>query len=435
VPTNAIEQADPEVWQAIAAERRRQQTGLEMIASENYTSPAVLAAQGSVLTNKYAEGYPGRRYYGGTGEVIDKIETLAIERAKALFGAEYVNVQPHAGSQANAAVYMAVCELGDRVMGMDLSAGGHLTHGSPANFSGKLYEIHSYGVDRETERMLHRTIQRVTEDLDALRFNTAIAAMMELTNHLTPLPSRPRRVLETFVLLLGPFAPHLAEELWRALGHAETLAYEPWPAFDAALTRAEDRLYVGGWVGAKKPDRGCWYERIEAGLRASSDDGVVRRIGETRGRAVARAFDFTAQLGDEGWLGDGYELTNPGNIEIPEQAELPLELAARLEPWVHQPAPDEPESGLGSTSGPFWLVNSALVASTGDERAPLFAVRGLAPLRHLPHAAGKRVGESARSVRPPGRALPRKSCRFGRRGGRITVRFAASALSLSLYHI
>ena len=110
-----------------------------------------------------------------------------------------------------------------------------------------------------------------------------------------------------------------------------------------AMTRAEDRLYVGGWVGAKKPDRGCWYERIEAGLRASSDAGVVRRIGEPRGRAVARVFDFTAQLGDEGWSGDGYELTNPGSIEIPEQAELPLEMAARLEPWVHQPAPAEPD--------------------------------------------------------------------------------------------
>ena len=127
-----------------------------------------------------------------------------------------------------------------------------------------------------------------------------------------------------------------AEARDRALQEQNRLLY-------VAMTRAEDRLYVGGWVGAKKPDRGCWYERIEAGLRASSDDGVVRRIGETRGRAVARAFDFTAQLGDEGWSGDGYELTNPGNIEIPEQAELPLEVAARLEPWVHQPAPAEPD--------------------------------------------------------------------------------------------
>src|SRR2546421_630224 len=110
-------------------------------------------------------GCSGRRYHGGTGEVIDKIETLAVERAKQLFGADYVNVQPHSGSQANAAVYMAVCQPGDRVMGMDLSAGGHLTHGSPANFSGKLYEIHSYGVDRETERIDYDAVQKLAEEV------------------------------------------------------------------------------------------------------------------------------------------------------------------------------------------------------------------------------------------------------------------------------
>src|SRR5215467_9341981 len=142
----ALDREDPEVAQLIRNEFKRQSETLELIASENLTSPAILEALGTLLTNKYAEGYPGRRYYGGTGEVIDKIETLAVERAKQLFGADYVNVQPHSGSQANAAVYTAVCKPGDRVMGMDLSAGGHLTHGSPANFSGKLYEIHSYGV-------------------------------------------------------------------------------------------------------------------------------------------------------------------------------------------------------------------------------------------------------------------------------------------------
>jgi glycine hydroxymethyltransferase len=147
----ALDRVDPDIANLIRKEYTRQSETLELIASENLTSPAILEALGTLLTNKYAEGYPGRRYYGGTGEVIDKIETLAVERAKELFGAEYVNVQPHAGSQANAAVYMAVCQPGDRVMGMDLSAGGHLTHGSPANFSGKLYEIHSYGVNRETE--------------------------------------------------------------------------------------------------------------------------------------------------------------------------------------------------------------------------------------------------------------------------------------------
>jgi glycine hydroxymethyltransferase len=159
----ALDREDPAIADLIRKEYKRQSETLELIASENLTSPAILEALGTLLTNKYAEGYPGRRYYGGTGEVIDKIETLAVERAKELFGAEYVNVQPHAGSQANAAVYMAVCQPGDRVMGMDLSAGGHLTHGSPANFSGKLYEIHSYGVNRETELIDYDAMEKLAE--------------------------------------------------------------------------------------------------------------------------------------------------------------------------------------------------------------------------------------------------------------------------------
>jgi glycine hydroxymethyltransferase len=161
----ALDKVDPDVANLIRKEYKRQSETLELIASENLTSPAILEALGTLLTNKYAEGYPGRRYYGGTGEVIDKIETLAVERAKELFGAEYVNVQPHAGSQANAAVYMAVCQPGDRVMGMDLSAGGHLTHGSPANFSGKLYEIHSYGVNRETELIDYDAMEKLAESV------------------------------------------------------------------------------------------------------------------------------------------------------------------------------------------------------------------------------------------------------------------------------
>src|SRR5437870_5900826 len=127
--------ADAEVWQAIQNERRRQQQGLEMIASENYTSPAVLAAQGSVLTNKYAEGYPGKRYYGGC-EFVDVVERLAIERVLKLFGAERANVQPHSGAQANMAVFMAALQPGDTILGLDLAHGGHLTHGMKLNFSG-----------------------------------------------------------------------------------------------------------------------------------------------------------------------------------------------------------------------------------------------------------------------------------------------------------
>jgi glycine hydroxymethyltransferase len=144
--------ADPEVARWIEAEVRRQNEGLELIASENWVSRAVREAQGSVLTNKYAEGYPGKRYYGGC-EFVDKIETLAIERAKGLFGAEHVNVQPHSGSQANMAVYLTACKTGDTILGMNLSHGGHLTHGHPLNFSGREYRVVAYGVRQDDERI------------------------------------------------------------------------------------------------------------------------------------------------------------------------------------------------------------------------------------------------------------------------------------------
>ena len=146
-PANhTIHAFDPELAAAMDAEIVRQHEHIELIASENYTSPAVMEAQGSQLTNKYAEGYPGKRYYGGC-EYVDVVETLAIERAKELFGATYANVQPHSGSQANSAVYMALLQPGDKVLGMNLAHGGHLTHGSPVNFSGKLYDIIPYGID------------------------------------------------------------------------------------------------------------------------------------------------------------------------------------------------------------------------------------------------------------------------------------------------
>ena len=141
-----IQNTDPEIGDAMAAELHRQQNKLELIASENIVSPAVMAAMGSVLTNKYAEGYPGKRYYGGC-ECVDIVETIAIERAKKLFGAEYANVQPHSGSQANLAAYAALVQPGDKVLGMSLAAGGHLTHGSPVNASGKIYDFIPYGVD------------------------------------------------------------------------------------------------------------------------------------------------------------------------------------------------------------------------------------------------------------------------------------------------
>ncbi|MFO7265344.1 MAG: serine hydroxymethyltransferase [Bacillota bacterium] len=159
-----LQRVDPDVAAAIEAERRRQNTHIELIASENFVSEAVLAAAGSVLTNKYAEGYPGRRYYGGC-QYVDVVERLAIERAKALFNAEHVNVQPHSGSQANQAVYFAALQPGDKVMGMQLSHGGHLTHGHPVNLSGSWFRFEHYGVDPETEQIDYDALYKQAEQV------------------------------------------------------------------------------------------------------------------------------------------------------------------------------------------------------------------------------------------------------------------------------
>ena len=157
-----LQTLDPEIYAAITAELARQQSHIELIASENFTYPAVMEAQGSVLTNKYAEGYPGKRWYGGC-EQVDKVEQLAIDRAKQLFGADHANVQPHSGSQANFAVYTAVLQPGDKILGMNLSHGGHLTHGNPANFSGKLYEFVQYGVREDSGLIDYDELAAVAE--------------------------------------------------------------------------------------------------------------------------------------------------------------------------------------------------------------------------------------------------------------------------------
>ena len=161
--STSIESFDPEVAKAIELENQRQEEHIELIASENYTSPRVMAAQGSKLTNKYAEGYPGKRYYGGC-EFVDDVETLAIERAKQLFGADYANVQPHSGSQANGAVYHALVEPGDTILGMSLNEGGHLTHGSPVNFSGKLFNVIPYGIDHDTGLIDYDQVQALATE-------------------------------------------------------------------------------------------------------------------------------------------------------------------------------------------------------------------------------------------------------------------------------
>ena len=161
--TTSLSEFDPEIYAAINDEERRQSTGLELIASENFTYRAVLEATGSVFTNKYAEGYPGRRYYGGC-EWTDVVEQTAIDRAKELFGADHANVQPHSGAQANMSVYLAAIQYGDQILGMNLSHGGHLTHGHPLNFSGLSYKVADYGVSRETEQIDYDELQRIAEE-------------------------------------------------------------------------------------------------------------------------------------------------------------------------------------------------------------------------------------------------------------------------------
>lgn len=162
-PNHTINHFDPELWSAMQSEAQRQEEHIELIASENYTSPMVMAAQGSKLTNKYAEGYPGKRYYGGC-EYVDQAETLAIDRVKALFGADYANVQPHSGSQANAAVFQALCAPGDTILGFSLDHGGHLTHGASVNFSGKIYNPIQYGLNTETGEVDYDEVERLAHE-------------------------------------------------------------------------------------------------------------------------------------------------------------------------------------------------------------------------------------------------------------------------------
>ena len=163
MPTQRLSEADPEIARLVREETRRQAEGLELIASENFVSPAVLEATGSALTNKYAEGYPGKRYYGGC-EVVDQVEQLAIDRARKLFGAEHANVQPHSGSQANMAAYFALAQPGDTLLAMSLNSGGHLTHGSPVNFSGRLYKIVPYGLRQSDETVDMDEVRRLARE-------------------------------------------------------------------------------------------------------------------------------------------------------------------------------------------------------------------------------------------------------------------------------
>jgi glycine hydroxymethyltransferase len=200
----AIEETDPAIAAAIHDEERRQFENIELIASENFTSRAVREAQGSALTNKYAEGYPGRRWYGGC-EHVDVVESLAIERAKELFGAEHANVQPHSGSQANTAVYFSALAIGDRILTMDLAHGGHLTHGHKANFSGKLYDVVHYGVSRETETIDYDTLAKLADECRPKMITAGASAYSRLIDF-----ERMRKIADSVGALLFVDMAHIA---------------------------------------------------------------------------------------------------------------------------------------------------------------------------------------------------------------------------------
>ncbi len=259
----ALDQADPAVADLVRREYERQSRTLELIPSENLASAAILEALGTLLTNKYAEGYPGRRYYGGC-EVMDEIETLAQERARELFGAGYVNVQPHAGSQANAAVYQAVCKPGDRVMGMDLSAGGQLTHGRPANFSGKLYEIHSYSVDRETERIDYDALERQAAEVRPVMIIAGYSAYPRRIDF-----ARMRQIADSVGAVLVTDMAHFAGLV---AGRAH-----PSPVPDShVVTTTTQKTLRGAWGGMiLSSDPESWQKRLDSALFPGTQGGPL----------------------------------------------------------------------------------------------------------------------------------------------------------------
>jgi glycine hydroxymethyltransferase len=287
----ALDRDDPDVAELIRKEYRRQSHTLELIPSENLASPAILEALGTLLTNKYAEGYPGRRYYGGC-EVMDEIETLAQERARRLFGAEYVNVQPHAGSQANAAVYQAVCEVGDRVMGMDLSAGGHLTHGSPANFSGKLYEIHSYGVERESELLDYDAIRKQAEDVRPKMLMVGYSAYPRVIDF-----GRMREIADSVGAVMVTDMAHFA-------GLAAGGVY-PSPVSDSHIvSTTTQKTLRGAWGGMiLSSDAERWQKPLDSAVFPGTQGGPLMHAIAAKavcfGEALKPAYkDYTRQVVD-----------------------------------------------------------------------------------------------------------------------------------------
>ena len=273
----------PALWAAIAKEEQRQQDTIELIASENIVSKEVREAQGSVLTNKYAEGYPGKRYYGGC-QYIDQVEQLAIDYAKQLFGAEYVNVQPHSGSQANMAVYQALLKPGDRILGMGMDAGGHLTHGAKVNFSGKVYQSFSYGLDPETELLDYDHIRAIAEEIQPKLIVAGASAYSKIIDW------------QQFRQIADEVGAYLMVDMAHIAGLVATGAHpSPVPVADVVTTTTHKTLRGprGGMILSKSAELG---KKINSALFPGTQGGPLEHV--IAGKAQAFYEDLQPQFTD-----------------------------------------------------------------------------------------------------------------------------------------
>jgi len=304
-PATTIEDFDPEIARALAQEGQRQEEHIELIASENYTSPLVMQAQGSKLTNKYAEGYPGKRYYGGC-EYVDDVETLAIERAKQLFGADYANVQPHSGSQANAAVYHALVEPGDTILGMSLAEGGHLTHGSSVNFSGKLFNAIQYGLVAETGLIDYDEVQALATEHKPKMIVAGFSAYSQVADW-----ARFRKIADSVGAYLFVDMAHVAGLV--ATGHYPS----PIPHADVCTTTTHKTLRGprGGLILARANDtltrkfnslvfpgtQGGPLMHVIAAKAIALKEALLPEFKEYQGRVCENAKVMAAVLADRGY--------------------------------------------------------------------------------------------------------------------------------------
>jgi len=304
-PSTTIEAFDPELAKALAQESQRQEEHIELIASENYTSPLVMQAQGSKLTNKYAEGYPGKRYYGGC-EYVDVVETLAIERAKKLFGADYANVQPHSGSQANAAVYLALVAPGDTILGMSLAEGGHLTHGSGVNFSGKLFNAIQYGLVAETALIDYDQVQALATEHQPKMIVAGFSAYSQVADW-----ARFREIADSVGAYLFVDMAHVAGLI--ATGHYPS----PIPHADVCTTTTHKTLRGprGGLILARANDaltkkfdsmvfpgtQGGPLMHVIAGKAIALKEALQPSFREYQGRVCANAKEMAAVLAERGY--------------------------------------------------------------------------------------------------------------------------------------